>query len=70
MVTEHGLGIERGKKSSKSFTMGLDSKKICVGPNWLRLDSFHSKEQLFFFAASRVSTGRVTYDSQSFQISA
>lgn len=52
----------------KSFTMELDTKKIPVGPNWLRLDPSHNKEQYLLFAASRISRGRVTYDSQSFQI--
>lgn len=45
-------------------------QKIPVGPNWLRLDPSHSKKQSLLFAVARVSTGRVTYDSQSFQICA
>lgn len=67
-----GLSDKTGQEilSYKSFTLELDTKKIPVGPNWLRLDPSHSKEQYLLFAASRVSMGRVTYDSQSFQICA
>lgn len=52
------------KKSSSTCPLPGDlvAKKMSMGPNWLRLDHSHSKDYPLF-AASRVSTGKATYDS-------